>query len=246
MRIIDGHIHVGKWSKIFFGYETNLIQAIDVMKSAGVEAAVCIPADNEPNEKLLKDIESQNLFKFYTCAWINPDDGNLDNFLKNKIQKIDFFKFHPSIQKRKIADEGFRKYLEIAQERRIPVIVHCGRWQEMAGFKIPADLSVDFPSLNFILAHLGGDQPGLYLECADYIKNKKLKNVYLGTESVREFYFVEKLVKTVGADKVIFGSDYNLGLPHMYIPVIEHLNIPAGDKELIFAGNILRIMKNTP
>ena len=75
-------------------------------------------------------------------------------------------------------------------------------------------------------------------------KEKKYKNVYLGTESVREFYFVNELVHIVGADKVIFGSDYNLGLPLTYIPIVEALNIPSSDKELIFSGNILRLIEN--
>ncbi len=74
------------------------------------------------------------------------------------------------------------------------------------------------------------------------MKNKKYKNVYLGTESVREFYFVNKVVHTVGAEKVIFGSDYNLGLPLTYIPIIESLDIPPSDKEMIFSGNILRLI----
>jgi len=46
----------------------------------------------------------------------------------------------------------------------------------------------------------------------------------------------------VGAEKVIFGSDYNIGLPKMYIPIIESLNISANEKELIFSGNILRLL----
>jgi predicted TIM-barrel fold metal-dependent hydrolase len=94
------------------------------------------------------------------------------------------------------------------------------------------------------LAHLGGDQPSLYLECASEVKKINSNNIYLGTESVREFYFVNKVVKTVGADKVIFGSDYNLGLPKMYIPIVESLDITESDKELIFSGNLLRILNN--
>ena len=34
--IIDAHIHIGKWSKVFFNYESTVKEAIDVMKSSGV------------------------------------------------------------------------------------------------------------------------------------------------------------------------------------------------------------------
>jgi len=53
---------------------------------------------------------------------------------------------------------------------------------------------------------------------------------------------VENVIKTAGAEKVIFGSDYNLCLPQTFIPIIENIDIPIGDKELIFSGNILRLL----
>ena len=242
--IIDGHIHIGRWSSVFFNYESTVGQAIDVMKRSGVEAAVCMPADAEPNIKLLNESVNNKSFRFYFTPWINPDDTTLDTFLDNNLSKIHFFKFHPSIHGRRITDITFSKYLKLAEENGIPVIIHCGRWQEIASYKYPLELTTIYPDLNIILAHLGGDQPALYMDCASQIKEKKYKNVFLGTESVREFYFVNKAVNTAGTDKVIFGSDYNLGLPGMYIPIIESLSVTQSDKELIYSGNILRLINN--
>ena len=242
MRIIDGHIHIGKWSSIFYDYETTVEQAIDVMTASGVEAAVCLPADATTNSYLLEKINSQDKFKFYFAAWINPDDRDLDGFLENNMDEISMFKIHPSVQRRKVTDGSYKKYIELAFENKKPVVVHCGRWKEIASYEYALELSKIYPGLKIILAHLGGDQPGLYLECAKEVKKLNSENIYLGTESVREFHFVGNVVNTVGADKVIFGSDYNLGLPKMYIPVVESLNIPDPDKELIFSGNLLRIL----
>jgi|WetSurMetagenome_2_1015567.scaffolds.fasta_scaffold10831_5 uncharacterized protein len=242
MKIIDGHIHIGKWSNIFFDYETTVRQAIDVMKTSGVDAAVCIPADATPNEKLLNEINSQSDFKFFFAAWINPDDIKLDSFLDKNMDSVSLFKIHPSIQRRKITDESYKKYIELAIDNNKPIVVHCGRWKEMASYEYPLELAKKYPELKIILAHLGGDQPGLYLECAEEVKRMNSKNIYLGTESIREFYFVNKVVKTVGADNIIFGSDYNLCLPKMYIPIIESLDISDEEKELIFSGNISRLL----
>jgi predicted TIM-barrel fold metal-dependent hydrolase len=240
--IIDAHIHIGKWSEIFFNYESTVAQAIEVMKSSGVSAAVCMPADATSNDQLFSETFGNPEFKFYYKAWINPKDKNLDVFLQKSIDQISLFKVHPSIQRTRITDGSYDKYMKLASEKKKPVVVHCGRWQEIAGYKFPLELAEKYPDLVLILAHLGGDQPSLYLECAKVIRDKKFKNVYLGTESVREFYFVNKVVNTVGAEKVIFGSDYNLGLPLTYIPVVESLNIPASDKDMIFSGNILRLI----
>ena len=242
--IIDAHIHIGKWSEIFFNYETTVAQAIEVMKNSGVSAAVCMPADATSNDELFSQTYDNPDFKFYYKAWIDPFDKNLDAFLQKNIDNISLFKVHPSIQKRRITNGCYDKYMKLASEKKKPVVVHCGRWQEIAGYKFPLELAEKYPDLILILAHLGGDQPSLYLKCAEDIKDKKYKNVYLGTESVREFYFVNKVVQTVGAEKVIFGSDYNLGLPLTYIPIIESLDIPASDKDMIFSGNILRLMNS--
>lgn len=243
MKIIDSHIHIGKWSGIFYDYESSVAEAIDVMKRSGVDAAVCMPTDITGNEELFKQTVDNAEFKFYFNAWINPDDVLLDSFLEKNLDKVSLFKVHPSIQRKKITDASYDKYIRMASENKIPVVVHCGRWQEIASYKFPLELSEKYPDLVLILAHLGGDQPSIYLECAETVRDKKYRNVYLGTESVREFYFVNKVVNTVGAEKVIFGSDYNLGLPLTYIPIVESLKIPASDKELIFSGNILRLIE---
>ncbi len=243
MKIIDAHIHIGKWSNIFFEYESTVDEAVKVMKSSGVEAAVCMPADATRNEDLYKETMQRKDFKFYYKAWINPDDPGLDEFLEKNIDNISLFKIHPSIQRKRITDESYDKYLQLAAENKKPVVVHCGRWQEIAGYKFPLECAEKYPELILILAHLGGDQPSIYLECAKEIGKPEYKNVYLGTESVREFYFVNKVVHTAGADRVIFGSDYNLCLPKTFIPVVESLDIPNEDKELIFSGNILRLLE---
>ncbi len=242
MKIIDGHIHIGKWSGVFLDYATTVSDAVKVLKDSGVDSAVALPCDTYRNEELLNEIKSQNEFKFHFACWINPDDGKLDSFIEKNLKDIKAFKIHPSFQKRRVNDKAFAKYLDIAEDNNLPVIVHCGRWQEIAGFTYPIEEAKKRKRLNVIIAHLGGDQPSLCTSCASAVKESGLKNVYLGTESVREFYFVNQVVKTVGADRVIFGSDYNLGLPKMYIPIIESLSISSEEKELIFHRNISRLL----
>jgi len=242
MKIIDGHTHIGKWSEVFLNYSTDVNDAVKVMKKFNIDSAMAMPANDTSNEELLNQIREQNEYKFYFCAWINPDDENLDIFLEKNLEIIRFFKVHPSFQRKRITDESYKKYIEIAIDKKIPVIVHCGRWQEIASYSYPIETAKKYPELKIILAHLGGDQPNLCINAATEIKFSNLKNAYLGTESVREFYFVEQVVKIAGAERVIFGSDYNLCLPATYIPIIESLNISDAEKEMIFSGNILSLI----
>lgn len=242
--IIDGHIHIGKWGEVFLNYQTTVSDAINVMKQAGIDEAVCFPANETRNIDLLNEIKLHPNFPFHFTAWINPDDAELDSFLEHHLNEIKFFKIHPSFQKRRITDSSYRKYIQIANDLHIPIIVHCGRWAEIANFRFPLAIAKEFPNLTLIFAHLGGDQPNLMMECANELSNNSYKNVYLGTESVREFYFVEQIIKKLGAKRIIFGSDYNLGIPQMYISLIDALKISSEEKELIFYHNIKNIIKS--
>jgi predicted TIM-barrel fold metal-dependent hydrolase len=242
LKIIDGHIHIGQWSSVFLDYKSTIEEAVAVMKESGVSSAIALPCDTFENEKLLKDILTIKDFQFHFACWINPEDATLDKFIEDNSKHIKCLKFHPSFQRKNVLDSSFKKYFDFAEERKIPVIIHCGRWKEIASFEYPITLAKQRPGLNIILAHLGGDQPSLCTACAQSVKESGADNLYLGTESVREFYFVNEVVKTVGAEKVIFGSDYNLGLPKMYIPIVESLKISQEEKALIFSGNVSRLL----
>jgi uncharacterized protein len=242
LKIIDAHIHIGKWSSVFLDYETNVKDAVKVLKESGIDSAVALPCDTFMNQELLDEIKKEKNYKFHFACWINPDDNNLDAFIEKNIKEIKVFKIHPSFQKKRVTDTAYSKYLDIAESKNIPVIVHCGRWQDIASFTFPIEAAKKRKNLNLILAHMGGDQPNLVTDCANAVKESGLKNLFLGTESVREFHFVNEAVKIAGAERVIFGSDYNLGLPKMYIPIIESLKISNEEKELIFSRNISRLL----
>ena len=67
MKIIDGHIHIGRWSSVFLNYETNINQAVNVMKEAGVSSAIALPCDTFENEKLLNDVKVSKRFYISFC-----------------------------------------------------------------------------------------------------------------------------------------------------------------------------------
>jgi aminocarboxymuconate-semialdehyde decarboxylase len=113
-----------------------------------------------------------------------------------------------------------------------------------------------FPNLKFIVSHLGGAIPYLaerinncyeaYPDCRENISGPAkdyLKQFYYDTVS----FFEPALMcaySFLGADRLILGSDY----PHVIgdiraaITSIQDLDIPDGDKEMIYSGNILRLI----
>jgi len=113
-------------------------------------------------------------------------------------------------------DPVFRDALSLAGELRLPVNLHVtdpdgraypGRVETpLADF---ARLARECPTVNFILAHWGGMLP-LRDPAA-----KSLQNVFYDTAASPLLYdggVWRRFVEAVGADRVLFGSDYPLNL----------------------------------
>ncbi len=113
-----------------------------------------------------------------------------------------------------------------------------------------------FPGLKFVVSHLGGAIPYLaeriqncyeaYPECQGNIggpAREYLRRFYYDTVS----FFEPALMCAydfLGAGRLVLGSDY----PHVIgdieeaVTSIEGLDIPDEEKEMIYSGNILRLM----
>lgn len=74
---------------------------------------------------------------------------------------------------------------------------------------------------------------------------KKLDNVFLdisGTGILR-YGVIKKLVTEVGAERILFGTDYPVGNPSAYINGVLGEKISDREKEMIFSGNAKKLLK---
>jgi predicted TIM-barrel fold metal-dependent hydrolase len=131
----------------------------------------------------------------------------------------------------------------ICAERGMPLLIHLGAG-EYGDFKFLPDRH---PKLKLIYAHAGIP---FFRELWDYIKGKA--NLYVDISSP---YLDEKLrlevIKHLGAEKCIYGSDGPYGCPNpadgMYdhgsiLGEIQKAKIPDSDKELILGVNFRNIV----
>ncbi len=93
-----------------------------------------------------------------------------------------------------------------------------------------------------ILAHWGG---GLFFyELMPEIK-KALHNVYYDT-AASPFLYDPKILKIavdiVGADKILFGSDYPLIKPKRYMAQAENVKISRDDCDKVFGGSLMKLL----
>jgi predicted TIM-barrel fold metal-dependent hydrolase len=241
--ILDGHIHWGVWRPERDGWPgADLDDIRDALRRSGIDGAVLMPTDLGDNDGLAAALAG-NGDPFHLFAWVDPHRGERTMaFLESNQEIVAGLKIHPSLERLRVDEPGWRPFLEHANARRLPVIVHCGRWQEMASWRFCLDVAERYPELSLILAHLGGDLPALQQECSREMQARALPNAYLGTESIREFYSLRIALDRLGPEKILFGSDYPLGWPGAYLAVFEGTRPTDEERRLVLGENLLRLI----
>jgi predicted TIM-barrel fold metal-dependent hydrolase len=241
--IIDGHIHAGHWSEgMFLGRGVPFEEMEACLVECGLDGAILTATDLRKNQEVIDFIAERGTKKYWFFPWVNPSLGEDLDFLIANRARVAGIKIHPSCDHVPVTDERVVPFLEFARRHGLPVMVHCGRWQEMSGYALALETAARYPKVDFILSHMGGDQPELAMGTIDAITGRGLSNVYLGTEGVREYWAVQRAVDEIGADRVIFGSDFPLGHPRMYLGLIDALRISREQRDSILGGNVVRLL----
>lgn len=164
----------------------------------------------------------------------------------------------PYAQHHSIYDEAFLAVVELAIELDIPLCLHGA---EPVGHAYPgrADtplqdyvwLAEQYPALTLILAHLGGLLP--YYELNPRTK-KIMQNVYYDTAAVPLLYqpaVYKSVVDIVGAEKILYGSDYPLLLyprkirqPNFItlLSEIKNSGLTKSELDLVLGGNMQKLL----
>ncbi len=102
---------------------------------------------------------------------------------------------------------------------------------------------VNNPELTIVCSHWGGGLP--FYALMPEVK-RAISNVYFDTAASPLLYsprIYEQAVQLVGADKILFGSDYPLLQQERCFKEIESCNLPEDSRNLILAGNARRLLR---
>jgi len=156
----------------------------------------------------------------------------------------------PDIQLFDLGDEmAMEPLVEVLKENKLVLLLHSS---EPLGHDYPGKGIVtpdmlypfitSFPDLTIVCAHWGGGLP--FYALMPEVK-KAIGNVYFDSAASPFLYTPEvyqQVIKLVGADKVLFGSDYPLLTQKRLLNEIEALDMPEETKNLMLAGNALRLL----
>jgi hypothetical protein len=156
----------------------------------------------------------------------------------------------PDTQLLDLSDEGVMKpVIEAITKHNLILLTHTS---EPVGHKYPGkgDITPDmlyslitgFPNLTLVCAHWGGGLP--FYALMPEVK-KAMSNVFFDTAASPFLYSPEiynQVIQLVGADKILFGSDYPLMAQNRLLKEINSLDLPEETERLILSGNAQRLL----
>ena len=130
--------------------------------------------------------------------------------------------------------EGFYEILNYTDKKDFVYSMHT------TDIEVMRKIAKEHRTTQFVFAHPGeatrvNEHIDVMLEC---------ENVHLDISGTGLFRYgmLKHLVTKVGADRILFGSDYPICNPNMYIAGVEFEQLSDNEKELIFASNAKRLL----
>lgn len=234
------------------------------MEAGGIDRTVMVnfapPKIIHQNNMWTLETANKSEGKLIPLVSFHPEmDGVLTEHLENYIELgAKGIKLHPMAQGFDVRDERLDDLFRTCNEKHFPIVIHCGRvsnarLNEYSDFECILPIIQNYTELPIILAHMADGNAERCLEVS-----KKYNNVYFDTSIVITGYpeimavnepswlddkEVVSIINKIGAEKVVFGSDFPWGSPLHDLDRIMNIELDFSQKQLIFSGNAKRLFK---
>jgi len=112
---------------------------------------------------------------------------------------------------------------------------HCG------DLKVIGKLCTALPELKLVLAHPGSGRKDFLARIKIVSKFKNL-HLDISGSGIDRFGILSYAIDTSGAEKLLFGTDYPINNPAVYVHGTLLENLSEKERKLLFSGNFLRLI----
>ena len=146
-------------------------------------------------------------------------------------------------------DEAIKPLIEVIKKHKLILLTHAS---EPVGHTYPGKGAItpeilypfitNHPDLTIVCAHWGGGLP--FYTLMPEVK-KAMNNVFFDTAASPLLFNPQvyaQVIQMVGAEKILFGSDYPLLAQSRLLDEIKALDLPEETRDLILAGNARRLL----
>ena len=223
--------------------ERALQELFENEDAAGIELAVVMPSPTpRPDNAALFETAHANE-RAILCCQVNPNLGD-SAFEAIRQARRDFgmriLKIMPSIYQVHLTGPLAKRLMDTARELQMVVNIHSG--SEISHPLAVGALARRYPDIPILMDHMG------YREwTSDAIEAARDNpNLYLGTTiAAVEPITVERAVRELGPERVVFGSNWPNVYADLAAEAIRRRKLGSDVEALIFGGNLTRILGMT-
>ncbi len=232
------------------------------MKSGGIDKTVMVnfapPKIIHANNIWTLETAKKSHGKLIPLVSFHPEmEGNITDHLEIYIAEgAKGIKLHPMAQGFDVRDKRLAQLFTSCNEQHFPVLIHCGRvsnarLNEYSDFEAILPIIETYPEMPIILAHMADGNVELCKSAS-----RSYSNVYFDTSIVITGYpeiinvnepswpdddKVVSIINEIGADRILFGSDFPWGSPIHDLKRIMNFKLSVEQKKLIFNVNANRL-----
>jgi len=247
--IIDCHTHLGPYFNfpIPKHWAEGMLEAMD---SCGIRTAVSAPhvgvlSDFQWANQMMAEVVQKYPERFAGYCTVNPNYPEKDilDELEKCLRHSNFrgIKIHPDLHRCPANAKQYQPVWAFAHEFSVTVLAHT--WDALATCDplMFGPIAKEFPRANILLGHSGGVASGM--EKAIQVA-KEYRNVYLDLACSRFYHgMLELMVKEVGAERILFGTDMPFLDCRPRIGAVAIAKISDDDKRKIFGLNAKQLFE---
>ena len=241
MKINDYHVHMGSSSS---GEDYSVKALIASMDKFDIERSG-LSILNGPlvaplNDKVMEAVKEYP-DRIVGYAYINPREADAIKEVNRclSVPGMRGVKFHAWKHGYFPSNNGaIDRIIDAIEPYDVPILTHTGT----APMCLPqqwAEIAKRHPNVKFVFAHIGYLDYGY--DCVAC--TKELPNVWVDTAGQEEIQVIEKALKDLGPDRIIFGTDWPYKYPGSELVKFEPYNLSAEDRQKIFYDNAKKLWK---
>ncbi len=245
--VVDAHTHLGLDED---GQSLDPDGLIGLLDQLGPTARACTfplhdperaPSYRIPNDRVLRWAQESGGRLYPYCRLDPADDpvGEAERCLALGARGI---KLHPRAQAFGFGDGAADAIWNVAQEAKVPILVHAGRG--MPRMDSLADLALRHPDVVLVLAHAAIADQGMFASrLADH------PNVVYDTATFSVFDQLE-LFARVPAERIVFASDVPYGRPigsmHALMRICAYAGLDDARRRALAGATMTDILERRP
>lgn len=220
-----------------------------LMTESGVDCAMLLPIATKPSQQITINNWAAEVMggNIYCCGTVHPDSENAVAEVE-RISRLGLcgLKFHSEYQGFRPDEERMMPIYRKAAELGLFVVFHGG-WDPFSKDEILAtprsfaNIAEKLPDLTIVAAHMGGMK--MFDEVEDCIAGK-FGNIYLDTGVVADYIErgqLLRIIRTHGADRILFASDAPWDDPKKEKKMIDDLPLTDEEREMIYWNNAMKL-----